>query len=324
MHSARALVHGLHPAEPRSWRSRTPNIGARGEIGCCRCGTSVAQRLQADEASHLFSFWFQEHPMNTRTRLISILMPALALAACGGGGGGDFVDYRIVGPDGNAPRATVGDALRLAVVGVRMDGTTASLPAGAGVDWSGPPRVEALPNGSDPMESILPQAGTEATGMWLENPEHFTAAELAGVLYVLDAGTTSTPTLTVKATLASGGANGNVSATIPISPFPAGSAVAGKAFYGDNCGNCHGADGEGGSAPGLDTEPGNVAGDPGWTPQMLGLTARSNVDNMGVSLDPSMPKWLTLPDKAGKLITTQEFSDVYAFLKTEPEASKAN
>jgi mono/diheme cytochrome c family protein len=160
--------------------------------------------------------------------------------------------------------------------------------------------------------------------MWLENPEHFTAAELAGVLYVLDAGTTSTPTLTVEATFASGGANGKASATIPISPFPAGSAGAGKAFYDDNCGSCHGAAGEGGSAPGLDTEPGNVAGDPGWTPQMLGLTARSNVDNMGVSLDPSMPKWLTLPDKAGKLITTQEFSDVYAFLKTEPDASKAN
>jgi hypothetical protein len=70
-------------------------------------------------------------------------------------------------------------------------------------------------------------------------------------------------------------------------------------------------------APGLNADPDNVAADPSWTPQMLGLAARSNMDNEGVSLDPSMPKWLMRKDAAGGLLTTQDFSDMYAFLKTQ-------
>jgi hypothetical protein len=47
------------------------------------------------------------------------------------------------------------------------------------------------------------------------------------------------------------------------------------------------------------------------------LTARSNMDNAGVSLGSAMPKCLVTSGAGGQLLTTGNFADTYAFLKTQ-------
>jgi mono/diheme cytochrome c family protein len=223
--------------------------------------------------------------------------------------------YQIVAASGGALEATVGDAFRLSVV----EGSTAKPVSNAAkITWSGPPVVTALPEGSTPAESILPAEGASVAAMWVDNPDHLTAADVAGVLYVLDAGSDSKPSVEVTATITDGTAPAvKVTSTIPVAPFPSGDATRGQPRYAANCASCHGDVGEGGVAPGLNDAEDNVAGDPDWTPQLLGVAAKSNMDNDGVSLATSMPKWLTRLDADGKLLTVQDFADIYAYLKTQ-------
>src|SRR5262249_54892519 len=133
---------------------------------------------------------------------------------------------------------------------------------------------------------------------------------------------------------------GSVPATIAVSAGPAGDATRGAALYGAsgaNCAQCHGATGHGSSettlgsmmymlegqlyaypAPGLNAEAGNVAGDPDWNAALPPFSARSDVDNEGVTLRSPMPPWLTIPNPgSSKLLTTQDFADLYAFLQTQ-------
>ncbi len=71
-------------------------------------------------------------------------------------------------------------------------------------------------------------------------------------------------------------------------------------------------------APGLDAEDGGVAADPGWNAALLPVAARSDIDNEGVTLRPPMPDWLTREaGAAGAPLTTQDFADIYSFLKTQ-------
>jgi hypothetical protein len=73
-------------------------------------------------------------------------------------------------------------------------------------------------------------------------------------------------------------------------------------------------------APGLNAEPGNVAGDPDWNAALLAFAARADVDNAGVALRVPMPDWLATPNPAtGKPLTTQDFADIYAFLRTQTQ-----
>ena len=244
----------------------------------------------------------------------------LLASSCGDdGSSAPFAGYEIAPARGGALQATVGDAFRLSVVERLSDGTTKALASGATVVWSGPPVVTALPIGSTPADSVLPQPGASVTAMWIQNPDHLSAAQVAGVLYLLDAGPAASPSISVTAAVAGGAAPaGQATATIPVAPFPVGDATRGQTLYAANCAACHGAKGEGGSGPGLNSMPDNVAGDDGWTPQLLGLSAQSNMDDQGVSLDLAMPKWLISPGASGQLLTTQNFSDIYAFLKTQP------
>lgn len=262
--------------------------------------------------------------MNLSTSKLSVSRMAIGVvllaAGCGdSGSSANFAQYKIVPAKGGALQAAVGDAFRLSVVELLSDGTTKALASDATVVWSGPPLVTALPIGSTPADSILPQPVAAATAMWIQNPDHLTAAQVAGVLYVLDAGSTASPSISVTATVTGGAAPaGQATATIPVAPFPVGNATRGQPLYTANCASCHGAKGEGGSGPGLNSTPDNVAGDDGWTPQLLGLSAQSNMDDQGVSLDLAMPKWLVIAGAGGQQLTTQNFSDVYAFLKTQP------
>ena len=256
------------------------------------------------------------------TLLVRPIALGLVLLAAGCGGDGSsapFAEYKIVPAGGGALQATVGDAFKLQVVESLSDGTTKALASDAQVVWSGPPVVTALPIGSTPTESILPQPGATPTAMWIQNPDHLTPQQVAGVLYILDAGSAASPSISVTAAVTGGAAPaGQATATIPVAPFPVGDAARGQPLYAANCASCHGAKGEGGSGPGLNATPDNVAGDDGWSPQLLGLSARSNMDDQGVSLDLAMPKWLVLTGANGQPVTTQNFSDIYAFLKTQP------
>jgi len=257
-------------------------------------------------------------PGSRLTTAFALASIALVGAGCGDSSDASFVEYRVVNAKGGTLTANVGDAFRLEVVEGLSDGTTRALSAEATVTWSGPPTVTALPEGSMPSDSILPQSGSDPDAFWIQNPDHLTPAQVAGVLYVLDAGTAARPSVTVSASVSGGSTRaGNATASVAIAAYPTGDVTRGHSLYAANCASCHGTQGEGGSAPGLNNEPDHVAGDPDWTPQMLAFAARSNMDDQGVSLDVSMPKWLVINSAAGKPLTTQDFSDVYAFLQTQ-------
>jgi mono/diheme cytochrome c family protein len=150
---------------------------------------------------------------------------------------------------------------------------------------------------------------------------------LNGVLYVLDKGTGPNPSLTVTAAVTAGAPAGSATATIAVAPFPTGDVTRGQTTYSQNCATCHGAQGQGTTiAPGLndssdvDGNP-NVAADPGWTGPLFAVTPMDNMDNMGVSLSVAMPRWLITEARSGQLLTSQDFADVYAYLKTQTAAS---
>jgi hypothetical protein len=70
-------------------------------------------------------------------------------------------------------------------------------------------------------------------------------------------------------------------------------------------------------APGLNNAQGHLAGDPSWNAALLALAARADVDNNAVSLRVPMPDWLAGHTGTGALLSTQDFADIYAFLKTQ-------
>jgi cytochrome c2 len=262
--------------------------------------------------------------MTSKWSIVSLAVMTANLGACGGSGSSlTSTEYRVVASDGSSPSATEGEALHLSIVEVMGDGTTAALPSSATVTWSGPPTVNALPAGSTPAASVLPQPGATATSMWVRNQDHLTEAQTNGVLYILDKGTTPNPSVAVTATISGGAPAGTATAAIPVAAFPAGNAARGQTVYGDNCTACHGAHGEGTAiAPGLNNsvdaagDP-SVAADPSWTGALFAVAPLDNMDNQGVSLALSMPRWLITETKSGQFLTTQDFSDVYAFLRTQ-------
>jgi mono/diheme cytochrome c family protein len=200
------------------------------------------------------------------------------------------------------------------------NGMIVPLGAGTRVTWSGPPLVKALAMGSLPSSSILPAAGRLATAMWIQNPDHFSDDELGGVLWVLDSGTDSQPTIAVKVSLSSSELTDDATASIDVGPMPAGDIGRGQVVYESNCASCHGATGQGTTEfPGLNNAPDHVAGDPSWNASLLAMAARSDMDDLGVSLDPSMPKWLTRLSSQGQLLSPSDFADIYAFLRTQTQ-----
>jgi len=156
--------------------------------------------------------------------------------------------------------------------------------------------------------------------MWIQNPEHFTDDQLAGVLWLLDSGTESAPTVVVKASLSSTVPAGEATVSIGVGPMPVGDATRGQYLYGSNCASCHGATGQGTAEfPGLNNAPDHVAGDADWSPSLLAMAAQSDMDDLGVSLDPAMPKWLTRLSSTGLPLSPNDFADIYAFLKTQTQ-----
>jgi mono/diheme cytochrome c family protein len=213
--------------------------------------------------------------------------------------------------------AVAGDVLRLDVAYVATDGTRTALPTGTTVTWSGPPTVTALPSGSTPTNSNLPATGMAPTAFFLLNAQHYMPSELAGVLFVIDAGSASGGSITVHAHVTGAGPDTTLDATIPVGAVPSGDATRGAAYYAANCASCHGATGEGGIGPGLNAAANNLGSDPTWNAELFSSVTRGDVDNQGVAEGAAMPRWLVVPTPSGVPLTTQEMVDVYAWLLTQ-------
>jgi mono/diheme cytochrome c family protein len=250
----------------------------------------------------------------------------LALAACATpvpatdagvlADGAPTATLQIVATDRASLTGVAGDVIPLSVAWVGVDGAHSPVDATATVTWSGPPVVTALPAGSMPSESNLPATGAAPTAFFLVNTEHYRASDLAGMLFVIDAGSASGGSIAVHATITGAGPDTSLDATIPIGPAPAGDSTRGSTYYAENCASCHGARAEGGEAPPLDVTDG-VAGDPDWNAALFASVTRGDVDDMGVSEGAAMPRWLVIPTPSGVPLTTQEMIDVYAWLGTQ-------
>ena len=61
-----------------------------------------------------------------------------------------------------------------------------------------------------------------------------------------------------------------------------------------------------------------LASDPAWNAELLAMAARADMDNGGLTLRQPMPCWLAMPNPATRQpLTTQDYADIYAFLKTQ-------
>jgi mono/diheme cytochrome c family protein len=251
---------------------------------------------------------------------------ALGLVACTSSP--TSTGFEINSANGHELSAVAGDALALQVVETFSDGSTK--PA-TGVTWVAP--ITVVPLDPDSMaDSPIPAFGAAPTAVFVDNTLRTDRDDddLTGVLFALDAG--SAPGGMATATAMVGSAMATVS--IPIAATPAGNATNGAKLYTAGCSDCHGTMAQGtpantdGSftidgnpyafpAPGLDTEDGNLASDPGWNAALLAMSARTDMDNGGLELRFPMPDWNVEP-VSGSLLSTQDFADIYAFLMTQP------
>jgi mono/diheme cytochrome c family protein len=264
----------------------------------------------------------------------TIVVGALAVA-CGGGGGDDMpaaTGFAVVAAPGDTLTANAGDAIQLEVVQTFADDSQGDLPTGATATFTAPATVTALPPSST-GPSALPAFGAAPTAAFIVNmarPDR--AADLAGVLFVLDAGASGSGTAIVTAAIA-GSASGSASGMVPVTALPAGNAARGASTYAGACASCHGANAEGspvgsdgmysldGSdyaypAPALGSAAAGIAGDPAWDAALLAVAARADITNHGVALREPMPDWLEVQID-GAPLSTSDFADIYAFLKTK-------
>ena len=278
---------------------------------------------------------------NMRTPILALV--AVPFLACSSSSGSSQTPtgVQIVTASGAPLTAVAGDALALKVVATLPDGSTEDLPAGAKVTWSGPPTLTATSPDGMPADDAYPATGAAPTALWIANParsDH--AANLSGILFVLDAGTAAGGSVMVTATVTGASPGGSTTASIVVSPTPAGDATRGAALYGisgANCAECHGATGQGTSAnadgttytiddvsypfpaPPIDAEPDNAAAE--WSPALFAIASRADVDDEGVTLRLPMPDWLGGPNPStGKSLTTQELADIFAYLATQTAA----
>ncbi len=246
--------------------------------------------------------------------------------------------FRIVDASGATPTtATVGDTLTLSILETFSDGTTTPVGSDANVAWA-LPTVLALNPGAT-ADTRLPPAGDTPTAFLLVNAARpDVGASLTNVVFVLDAGAKSS-TLALDVHVTKPGADAHATASIAVSPTPSGDASHGQTVYVAACSPCHGDTGHGTNspisgtqppqytidnddylfpAPGLNAEPGNMASDPDWNAGLFAIAARGDIDDGSVSLRKPMPSWMQSPNPVSNApFTTQDFADIYAFLKTQ-------
>jgi len=270
----------------------------------------------------------------TFSKLTWGLFAAITTAACGTSASSTApTELEIVPAGGSSLTAAAGDAVHLTIVERLEDGTQQPLPTGALVSWSSPSTVVALDTDSM-ATSPMPAFTSAPTAIFVDNAARpDAAASLESVLFVADAGA-SGGTTHVSASV-TGSLTATATATITVTATPAGNATRGAPLYAAGCAGCHGATGAGTPAnadgtftlggtkydypaPGINAADGNLASDPDWSPALLALAARADVDNSGVVLRMPMPMWLSIPVH-GQPLTTQDFADIYAFLQTQTQ-----
>jgi hypothetical protein len=284
-----------------------------------------------------------KHPVCSAARASCLSSFALALAsiACSSSTAAPPAppQLQIVTVSGAPLQAVAGDAVALKVVVVDAEGTATDLPSGATVAWTLPEPVTALPPDST-ASSPLPLTTNQPTAAWISNPGRTDLpTNLSNVLFTLDPGTGQNGVVQVTAVVSGATPSGTVTGNVGVDPAPAGDWTRGATLYGStgaNCAECHGATGHGSPegpdattftiaggtydfpAPGLNAEPGNAAGDPAWNAALFAFAARSDVDNGGITLRYPMPDWLVKTNPAtGKVLSTQDLADIFAFLKTQ-------
>jgi mono/diheme cytochrome c family protein len=276
--------------------------------------------------------------MKAHRLLPLVVVPLLACSSSSGGSGTpSSANLQIVTVSGGALTAVAGDGLALKVVQIMADGSTQDLPSETTVTWSGPPTVTASSPDGMPADNAYPATGgASPVGIWVANPSRADrAADLSGVLFVLDAGFAG-GSISVTAAV-SGGASGSATALVSVSAAPMGDATHGAMLYGEsgaNCAECHGVTGKGTPmadgdgmytidakrysfpAPGIDGEMGNAAAE--WSSALFAISSRADLDDEAVSLRLPMPDWLGSRNPAtGKVLSTQDFADIFAYLKTQ-------
>jgi hypothetical protein len=217
------------------------------------------------------------------------------------------------------------------------DGTTEPLPAGTRVEWTAPATIVTQDPDDAGPNSVLPEPGADPTAVYVSNPYRPDRKDYTGLLFVLDPGAASGGSVTVTASVTGAG---DVSATVFVSPTPAGDAARGKTLYQTllGCSGCHGATGDGSPptaehnykllgtaypypAPGLNDAPdsGNLGDDPTWNASLLGAGSQGDFDNNGVALRVPMPDWLGQKNAANQPLGAQDFADIYAFLTSQTQ-----
>jgi mono/diheme cytochrome c family protein len=189
------------------------------------------------------------------------------------------------------------------------------------------PEISSEANGqSTPLKSEGP--GTEAKD-WSFAPAHTVTAagsegDVKGVatfftgpnfkpsfdnmlLPNADSGTT-TVTLTYQGTA--------VQVPVTVTPAPAPNVQQGKQLFDQNCAMCHGATAQGqGDFPNLTYTDAGIGG---WGIWQFNRAVRIGVDDVGATLEQTMPRWQAAGFKTdgGAPPTAQEISDIFGYLKT--------
>ena len=282
-----------------------------------RVDTRGIQTAQLPRDCNIFT---PRYPCQILVRVTCPAVAATALLACVSPTGPDIHSYaveaRVANLDltngANGLSAQAGDVVQLDVMGVSSDGTRVALPEGAQIAWSGLPSMTA---NEDPAPgSVMDMSGAEQALM-VNNPVRFVTNEGSALIALL--GPSEAAGDKVQATVSGVGQPASLDVVITASPSPAGDAAQGQELFVANCSVCHGTSGEGITGPGLDANGDNMAADPAWNSALFAVAARVDMDDQGVPLQDAMPTWLTHTSASGRLLTTQDFADMYAFLKTQ-------
>lgn len=119
---------------------------------------------------------------------------------------------------------------------------------------------------------------------------------------------------TTTVTLSYQGATVDIPVTVV--PAPAPDVKTGKMLYDQNCAMCHGATAQGqGDFPNLTYTDNGIGG---WGIWQFNSAVRIGVDDVGATLEQTMPRWQANGFKTdlGKAPTAQEISDIFGYLKT--------
>lgn len=224
-------------------------------------------------------------------------------------------DVTTAGPDVSVS-TEAGDVVQLDIVGLTSDGDKVPAPADARIEWSGIPSVTAQSDTGSGMMSQMESNGGTADCFRVQNPVRFGDGDRDALVAFLRA--TAGTTEELRATVSGVEHAGTFDIHMTTSAAPSGDADRGKDLF-ISCASCHGTSGEGGDGPGLNAKEGNLVSDPAWDFALFAIAARVGMDNEGVPLAPDMPLWLTRTAGDGKLLTTQDFADMYAFLKTQTQ-----